>query len=134
MLATLRVPALLVAGTIALAGCANLEGFGGGSEVTTSSVAPTPKIDPACVALTSQIDGLRKDGIADKLEKAAAKKYKLTAADITKADQLNKANAEFQNKCSTLAPRSAGYQPSAPAAAQASVAQPPAKAAAVAAR
>ena len=64
-----------------------------------------PKVDPACIALTSRIEGLRKEGIADKIEKASAKKYKMTQADLTKADQLTKANAEFQARCSQLSPK-----------------------------
>ena len=118
MLATLRVPAVLLVGSIALAGCAGSDIFGGGAEqVTTSSVAAqAPKMDPACPSLQAQIDNLRKDGVADKVEKAAAKKYKMTPVDIAKADQLNKANADFQNKCSTL-PRSAAAAPVAPVAA-----------------
>lgn len=116
MLATLRVPALVIVGTITLAGCAALDGMGGGNDVATGSVAPAPKIDPQCVALTSQIEALRKEGIAEKIEKAAHKKYKMTAADFGKADQLTKANAEFQNKCSTLAPRTAAAAPPAVAA------------------
>jgi hypothetical protein len=35
------------------------------------------KADPACVALVSRIEALRKDGIPDKIEKAAAKRYKM---------------------------------------------------------
>ena len=65
-----------------------------------SSASAEAKVDPACVALTSRIEGLRKEGIADKIEKASAKKYKMTQADLTKADQLTKANAEFQVRCS----------------------------------
>jgi hypothetical protein len=60
------------------------------------------KADPACVALVSRIEALRKDGIPDKIEKAAAKRYKMTQADLSKADQLTKANAEFQARCSTV--------------------------------
>lgn len=72
------------------------------SDTTTASIPEKPRTDPACFSLTSQIDTLKKEGIADKVEKAAAKKYKMTAADLTKAAQLNRANAEFQSKCSTL--------------------------------
>jgi hypothetical protein len=59
--------------------------------------------------------------VADKIEKAAVKKYKMTNADLAKADQLTKANAEFQLRCSTITPRpmSAQYSstpPSTPAA------------------
>ena len=108
MLATLRVPAIVALSCLAIAGCAGGSDLFGGSQVTTSSVAapPAPKMDPACPSLSAQIDTLRKDGVAEKIEKAAAKKYKMTPADITKADQLTKLNAEFQAKCSTL-PRAA---------------------------
>jgi hypothetical protein len=99
--------ALLLSGAL-LAGCAG-DGSDGlfttgalGTQPTTAAVEA--KIDPACIALTSRIEGLRKEGIADKVEKASAKKYKMTQADLTKADQLNKANAEFQARCSQLSP------------------------------
>jgi len=107
MLATLRVPTILVVGALALAGCANMEGFGagGGDQMTTASVPPQPKIDPACIVLASQIDNLRREGIADKIEKAAIKKYTMKPADLVKTDQLTKANAEFQSKCSALPAR-----------------------------
>lgn len=94
-----------------LAGCAS-EGGGISNPFTTGSVsndsAPqataAPRVDPQCVALVSRIETLRKDGITEKVEKAAAKKYKMTAADAAKADQLNKANADFQARCSTITP------------------------------
>jgi hypothetical protein len=97
-----------------LAGCANdgsgpslftTGSLGTGNETTTA--AAEPRVDAQCVALVSRIEGLRKDGIPEKIEKAAAKKYKMTNADLAKADQLNKANAEFQTRCSTITPRSA---------------------------
>jgi hypothetical protein len=92
-----------------LAGCADgsnnifTTGALGSSQQTTA--APEPKVDPMCVTLVSRIDGLRKEGIGDKVEKAAAKKYKMTQADLAKADQLNKANSEFQMRCSTVTPK-----------------------------
>ncbi len=97
--------ALVLAGVM-LAGCA-MEG-GDGLFTTGSLVSgqtAEAKADPACVTLASRIEALRKDGIADKIEKAAAKRYKMTQADLGKADQLTKANAEFQAKCSTVTPR-----------------------------
>src|ERR687896_151150 len=119
MLTKLRAPGALLIGAMALAGCAN-NGLLGGSNFSTASVPETPKVDPACVMLTSQIETLRKEGIADKVEKAAAKKYKMMVADLVKADQLNKANAEFQLKCSSITPKaamtSASLAPAAPAA------------------
>lgn len=89
-----------------LGGCANDGSSTFGSSMfgatTTASIPEKPRTDPACFSLTSQIDTLKKDGIAEKVEKAAAKKYKMTSADLTKAAQLNRSNAEFQAKCSTL--------------------------------
>ena len=76
------------------------------------AAAAESKVDPACVTLASRIEALRKEGIADKIEKAAAKKYKMTQADLAKADQLTKANADFQFRCSTIMPKSAAQRPS----------------------
>jgi hypothetical protein len=100
--------ALVLAGVM-LAGCA-MEGSDGlfttGSLTgSASQAAADAKADPACVTLASRIESLRKDGITDKIEKAAAKRYKMTQSDLGKADQLNKANAEFQAKCSNVTPR-----------------------------
>ena len=110
---------LLLASTV-LAGCAG-DGSDGGlfttgalGEQKSAAVEPV-KVDPACIALTSRIEGLRRDGIADKIEKAAAKKYKMTQADINKADQLTKANAEFQARCSQLSPKPTTAQIGTPA-------------------
>lgn len=99
--------ALLLSGAL-LAGCAG-DGSDGGLFTTGAlgdgSATAEVKADPACVALTSRIEGLRKEGIAEKIEKASAKKYKMTQADLTKADQLTKANAEFQARCSLVSPK-----------------------------
>ncbi len=141
MYATLRVPALVAIASLALAGCSGTDLFGSSSnsgDVTTSSLAQqtqAQKVDPACGNIALEIDTLRRDGIAEKMEKAAAKKYKMTPADLTKANQLNKANADFQAKCSTL-PRSAATSttPVPEAAAVAKAAAPAVKAAAPAAK
>ena len=98
--------------------------FGNNSaNLTTASVAPVsaPKVDPACTALTAQIDALRKEGVAEKIEKASLKKYKMTTADLAKADQLNKSNTDFQTKCTSYKPSVAAVAaPAAPAKAVAS--------------
>ena len=105
MFKQLQAPAIILAGAILLSGCAENSMFGGGTNnLTTASVVETPKTDPACVALASQIDGLKKEGIADKVAQASVKKYKMTTADLAKADQLNKTNADFQAKCSVVKP------------------------------
>jgi hypothetical protein len=122
--------ALIVLGTGLLAGCAGNSSILGGSTVTTSSVAPavaavvapaamTPKVDPACVALTAQIDTLRKDGVTERIEKVSAGKTKtvnVKRVSLAKMTELDKANAEFQAKCSTLTPKSAQSAAIAPAA------------------
>ena len=136
MYSKLRVSALAVIGSVSLAGCAGgLDMFGGNgsSDVTTSSVAQTQaqRVDPACGNLALEIDTLRREGVADKVDRAAAKKYKMTSGDLAKASQLNKANGEFQSKCSTL-PRSAAV-PDAVVAPAAKAAAPVAKSAAASA-
>jgi len=101
---------------ILVSGCADNQSLLGNSSsnLTTAAVPATPKIDPACSGLASQIDALRKDGIADKMDKATQKKTKvsLTATETAKADQLNKANFEFQAKCSNFKPSVATAAPS----------------------
>ena len=126
MLARSMIIASLAAGTALLAGCADTPSlFGNSANLTTASVAaPTTaaiKTDPACAGLASQIDGLRKEGVADKIEKAAQKKYKMTTAELSKADQLNKLNVDFQGKCSNFKPTMAAVTP-APTTAAAAVA------------
>lgn len=131
MLVRSFVISALAAGSALLAGCSDTSSmFGNNSaNLTTASVAPTaaPKADPACTALTAQIDTLRKEGVPEKIEKASLKKYKMTTADLAKADQLNKSNTDFQTKCTTYKPSVAAV--AAPAAVPAAA---PAKAAAVA--
>ena len=101
--------AAFMAAGLALAGCSG-EGTDGlftgslASNTPQTAAGPEPKVDPVCVSLVSRIDTLRREGVGDKIEKAAAKRYKMTTTDLGKADQLTKANAEFQLRCSTVAP------------------------------
>ena len=108
--------ALALAGLV-LAGCSGegTDGIFTGSLAnnTQNASAPEARIDPVCVSLVSRIDTLRREGVGDKIEKAAAKRYKMTSADLGKVDQLTKANAEFQMRCSTVAPNTA-QAPAAP--------------------
>ena len=66
----------LALGSIALAGCSGdgSDSFLGSTFTTgalgTQAAAPEPKVDPACVSLASRIEALRKEGIAEKIEKA----------------------------------------------------------------
>jgi hypothetical protein len=104
----------LVLGALLLVGCAE-----GGDNILTGSLTGTAdaKADPACVTLASRIETLRKEGIPDKIEKAAARRYKLTRSDLTKADQLTKTNAELQARCSSVPPRTTTAEASPPKAA-----------------
>ena len=107
--------ALVLAAIGLLGGCA-----ADTAGITTSAVDPktgpvtaSAKVDPACVTLMSQIDGLRKDGVTERVEKAAKGKsatINVKRASLAKMTELDKANAEFQAKCSTLAPRAAAAQ------------------------
>ena len=124
--------ALLLLAGLVLAGCAN-DGTAnlfttGALGTTETAAAQEPKVDPACVSLVSRIEVLRKEGVADKIEKAATRKYKMTKADLTKADQLTKANAEFQQRCSTITPKPMSAQVSSTPAAPPAATAPAAKA------
>jgi hypothetical protein len=97
--------AILVA--LMAAGCAQ-DGTLTTGGLNTSSIdqaGAQSKSDPACLTLAAQIEALNRDGTIDKVSKAAAKKYKLKTEDLAKADELNKANTEFQTKCSDYPPR-----------------------------
>jgi hypothetical protein len=107
---------LIYAATMAcmLAGCANDGSLSTG--LNTGSVNPATaqaakSQEALCLTLASQIEALNTEGVSDKVSKAAAKKYKLKATDLTKADELNKANTEFQGKCSSYPPRVAATAP-----------------------
>src|SRR5262249_1368693 len=89
-------------------GCANDGSLSNGlntSSIDSGSTTQASKQDPACMTLAAQIEALNRDGTADKVSKAAAKKYKLKTEDLAKADELNKANTEFQSKCSPYPPK-----------------------------
>ena len=68
--------------------------------MTTGSLNAAP--DPACVTLAAQIKTLQDQGVPEKVAKAAKKKHKLNSSDLSKAAELNKANADFQAKCSNM--------------------------------
>lgn len=116
--------AFVLAGLV-LAGCSG-EGtdgiFTGSLAANTQPPVAEAKIDPVCVSLVSRIDTLRREGVGDKIEKAAAKRYKMTSADLGKVDQLTKANAEFQLRCSTITPSNTAQTPAAPPAKKVSAA------------
>ena len=99
----------------ALAGCANdgslSTGLNTGSVNPQTAATQSKSQEALCLTLASQIEALNTEGVPDKVSKAAAKKYKLKSTDLTKADELNKANTEFQGKCSSYPPRVAATAP-----------------------
>jgi hypothetical protein len=117
---------LAAVGGLAVSGCADgTNGLLSTAAITpgTASTTTAAKFDPACVALSSRIDALRKDGVVDRVEKAAAgtgKSVTVKRESLVKIAELDKANAEFQRKCSVPLPASAAV-PVAPAAAKPTV-------------
>ncbi|MCC7250884.1 hypothetical protein [Hyphomicrobium sp.] len=108
-----------------LAGCSSSGGLFSGNPLTTQSIstsptgtatttAAAPKIDPACYALAQRIETLRADGLTERLEKASVGKsstVQVKRTSLAQAADLDKANAEFQARCSTLGPRTAQGAP-----------------------
>jgi hypothetical protein len=89
-----------------LAGCAS----DGSLELTTGSIdqqkATAKAVDPACIALSSRIAELRKEGTPDRIAKVAAGKTKTAKVKreaLARMTDLDTANKQFQQKCSTLA-------------------------------
>jgi len=117
---TARSAALTAVLACLLAGCADgglTSGLNTGSINSSAQTQTAAKSTEAlCLTLASQIEGLNSEGVSDKVSKAAAKKYKLKSTDLAKADELNKANTEFQTKCSSYPPRVAAATPAEPAA------------------
>jgi hypothetical protein len=90
-------------GTLLLAGCAGDSGPAGGLSTSAISDHPT-RTDPTCVSLAARIDNLRGDGITQRLSEAAQGKtatVNVKRASLAKAADLDRANAEYQAKCST---------------------------------
>ncbi|WP_295559472.1 hypothetical protein [uncultured Hyphomicrobium sp.] len=109
---------LAVSSAALLAGCSSSGGgLFGSNPLTTQSistspsapaVAAAPKVDPACYSIAQRIETLRRDGLTERLEKAAAGKsanVSVKRASLQQAAELDKANAEFQAKCSAFGPR-----------------------------
>jgi hypothetical protein len=125
-----RISAILAAVAVgALAGgCASEGDVLGGANLTTASVGSPqaqarPAIDPACVQLAARIDALRQEGFVARVEKAAQGKSSTVSvkrASLAKMTELDKANAEFQAKCSNLGSAQTAAAQTAPATAGAS--------------
>lgn len=119
-----------VASAALLAGCASdttpsLATASVGQQSGTTAVAS--RVDPACSTLSSQIDNLRAEGVADRLEKASSGKgatVPVKRASLAKQTELNKAYADFASKCGPQLPRAqTAAVPAVPPAAQAAATQ-----------
>lgn len=81
-----------------------------------------PKIDPNCAAISFRIDQLRKEGFVENVEKVSTGKSSLVTIKrdtLAKMAELQKANAEFQARCSAIsnvAMNGTALQPSKPVA------------------
>lgn len=110
---------LIVIGALLAAvatGACSSDGILGGPQ-TTSAIPEKPKVDPACVTLASQIDALRREGVADRVEAASKGKGATVAVkreSLAKVAELNKANAAFQARCGTVTPAAVTTPPPAP--------------------
>jgi hypothetical protein len=102
----------LLSGVTLLAGCSS-DGSLLPPSLTTSSLSTsstqtasaTPRVDPACAGLAQRIEALRRDGVIDRAEKASVGKTTTVAvkrASLAQIADLDKANAEFQARCSTV--------------------------------
>lgn len=115
---------LTVGAALSLAACANDTLIGSGATTATAALPAKPPVDPACATLASRIDALRREGVVDRVEAAAKGKgttVNVKRASLAQIAELEKANADFQAKCSTVprAPANAGAPaPGVPAAAK----------------
>lgn len=120
MQSTSATLALAIGGALLLSGCSSTSQLLG-TNLTTQSIATSPNgtaaagnVDPACATLAQRIETLRSDGLTDRLEKAGTGKSSTVSVkrdSLAKAAELDKANAEFQAKCSTVPIRQASSAP-----------------------
>ena len=104
--------------TLTLGGCAGGNGDLFGATTTATSALPEkPKADPACALLAGKIADLRKDGVVERTEQAAQGKgttVSVKRESLGKLTELNKANVEFQGKCSAYKPATVAQATPAP--------------------
>ena len=104
--------------TLTLGGCAGGNGDLFGATTTATSALPEkPKADPACALLAGKIADLRKDGVVERTEQAAQGKgttVSVKRESLGKLTELNKANVEFQGKCSAYKPANVAQAAPAP--------------------
>lgn len=127
---------------LTLGACAN-DNLASGA---TAALPEKPKVDPVCSTLAQKLDGLRKDGVTDRVEQASQGKtttVNVKRESLAKVTELNKTSLEFQQKCSAYKPSpvtattpapAPSTQPAAKVAKTAAVAKVPKPAAAAAAK
>ena len=110
---TAAVVVCLLLGGCAQDGTLSTNGLNTSSIEQKKAAEQAEKNNAECMAIATQIETLHRDGAAAKVTKAASKKYKMKASDLAKADELNKANTEFQGKCSNYPPPTIATAPEA---------------------
>ena len=125
---------LTVGMAIALAGCANSDSLFslGDAPQQTAALPAKPAVDPACATLAQRIDALRKEGVVERVETASKGKgatVNVKRASLGQIAELERANADFQARCSTMTRAASTAQP-----AQTAAVAPAAKAARAPAR
>lgn len=96
---------LTLGAALALSACAN-DGMLTGSGAT-AALPEKPRVDASCAPLAARIDELRREGVAERVEQAAAGKGTTVSVkrdSLAKVAELNKANADYQQRCSTYTP------------------------------
>lgn len=103
-----RIFALSAALGLTMAGCS------ADGTLTTASINGKPEtkvaaVDPACIALSNQIEVLRAEGSVEGLEKASTGQgtVKVKREALAKQAELNRTYADYQAKCGVKLPQSA---------------------------
>ncbi len=123
-----RIFALSAAVGLALAGCS------ADGTLSTASINGKPEtkvaaVDPACIALSNQIEVLRAEGSVEGLEKASTGKggtVKVKREALAKQTELNRTYAEYQAKCGVKLPQATQQVSQVPAVAPIAAAPAPA--------
>ena len=133
MIMKFATPFAMIAALL-LGACSSTDGLFGMTDTptTTAALPEKPKVNPACVPLAAKITELRKEGAVERVAQASHGKgesVNVKRASLAKVTELDRANAEFQTKCSTvvIAPGATTVAAATPAAA--APAAPAAKAA-----
>lgn len=93
--------------TLLLGACSSTDGLFGMTDTptTTAALPEKPRANPACAPLAAKISELRKEGAVERVAQASHGKgesVNVKRASLAKVTELDRANAEFQTKCSTV--------------------------------